>query len=183
VFFYNYAGYQAFQNIGVNQYISNHQAYEHGAEFEFDTRPVKGLYLGAFTTFLSSKVKNITLPDGTLADRVLPQAPDFALGWQVHYQFPVAGGQVTLGTDWKHESGSYFETNNAPDDYEPARTIGNVRVAYAFAQGKIEVAGFVNNVTDKWYRIYNLDLSGLLGATNQTYAKPRTWGASVTVHY
>ncbi|MGK4422329.1 hypothetical protein ACSLVQ_29185, partial [Klebsiella pneumoniae] len=32
VFFYNYQGYQAFQNIGVNQYISNHKAYEHGAE-------------------------------------------------------------------------------------------------------------------------------------------------------
>ena len=183
VFFYNYQGYQAFQNIGVNQYISNHQAYEHGAEFEFDTRPVKGLYLGTFVTFLSSTVKNITLPDGTLADRLLPQAPDFSLGWQVHYQFPVGPGQVTLGTDWKHESGSYFETNNAPDDYEPGRTLGNVRVSYAVMDGKVEVAGFVNNVTNKWYRIYNLDLSGLLGATNQTYAKPRTWGASITLHY
>ena len=183
VFYYNYANYQAFQNIGVNQYITNHQAYEHGAEFEFNTRPVKGLYLGAFATFLSSKIKNITLPDGSLADRILPQAPDFALGWQVHYQFPVGPGQVTLGTDWKYESGSYFETNNAPDDYEPSRTIGNVRVAYAILDGKLELAAFVNNVTDKQYRIYNLDLSGLIGATNQTYAKPRTWGASVTVRY
>jgi len=183
VFFYNYQGYQAFQNVGVNQYISNHQAYEHGAEFEFNTRPVKGLYLGTFMTFLSSKVKNITLPDGFVADRVLPQAPDFSLGWQVHYQFPVGPGQLTLGTDWKHESGSFFETNNAPDDYEPGRTIGNVRVSYAILDGKVEVAGFVNNVTDKWYRVYNLDLAGLLGSTNQTYAKPRTWGASVTLRY
>jgi iron complex outermembrane receptor protein len=182
-FFYNYGGYQAFQNVGVNQYISNHQAYEHGAELAFDTRPVKGLTLGTFATYLSSKVKNITLPDGTLADRVLPQAPEFALGWQVHYAFPVGPGQLTLGTDWKHESGSYFETNNAPDDYEPGRTIGNARISYAILDGKVEVAGFVNNLTDKWYRIYNLDLSGLLGATNQTYAKPRTWGASVTLRY
>jgi iron complex outermembrane receptor protein len=182
-FFYNYQGYQAFQNVGVNQYISNHQAYEHGAEFEFNTRPVNGLYLGTFVTFLSSKVKGITLPDGYVTDRVLPQAPDFSLGWQVHYQFPVGPGQLSLGTDWKHESGSYFETNNAPDDYEPGRTIGNVRVTYAIMDGKVELAGFVNNVTDKWYRVYNLDLSGLLGSTNQTYAKPRTWGASVTLRY
>ena len=183
VFFYNYQGYQAFQNIGVNQYISNHQAYEHGAELEFNTRPVKGLYLGAFATALSSKVKSITLPDGTLADRVLPQAPDFALGWQVHYEIPVGPGKLTIGTDWKHESGSYFETNNAPDDWEPSRTVGNARVSYAVMDGKVEVAAFVNNLTDRWYRIYNLDLSGLLGATNQTYAKPRTWGASLTVRY
>jgi iron complex outermembrane receptor protein len=183
VFFYNYHGYQAFQNLGVNQYISNHQAYEHGAEFEFNTRPVQGLYIGTFATFLSSKVKDIVLPDGSLADRVLPQAPDFSLGWNVHYQFPVGSGQVGLGTDWKHESGSYFETDNAPDDYEPGRTIGNVRVTYAILDGKLEFAGFVNNVTNRYYRIYNLDLSGLLGSTEQVYARPRTWGASVTVRY
>ena len=182
-FFYNYQGYQAFQNVGVNQYISNHQAFEHGAEFEFNTRPVTGLYIGTFATFLSSKVKDIALPDGTLADRKLPQAPGFSLGWNVHYQFPVGPGQLGLGTDWKYESGSYFETNNAPDDYEPGRTLGNVRVTYAVLDGKLEFAGFLNNVTDKLYRVYNLDLSGLLGATNQTYAKPRTWGVSVTVRY
>ena len=128
-------------------------------------------------------MKSITLPDGTLADRVLPQAPDFALGWQVHYEIPVGPGKLTIGTDWKHESGSYFETNNAPDDWEPSRTVGNARVSYAVMDGKVEVAAFVNNLTDRWYRIYNLDLSGLLGATNQTYAKPRTWGASLTVRY
>ncbi len=183
VFYYNYAGYQAFQNVGVNQYITNHQAYNHGAELAFDTRPIKGLYLGAFVTALSSKVKGITLPDGFVTDRVLPQAPKFALGWNAHYQVPVGPGVLGLGTDWKHESGSYFETNNAPDDFEAARTIGNVRVTYAVLDGKVELAGFVNNVTDKWYRVYNLDLSGLLGASNQTYARPRTWGASVTVRY
>ncbi|WP_353229841.1 TonB-dependent receptor [Novosphingobium sp.] len=182
-FFYNYANYQAFQNIGVNQYISNHQAYNHGAELALDTRPVKGLYLGTFVTVLSSKVKGITLPDGFVTDRVLPQAPEFAIGAQAHYQFPVGPGVLGLGTDWKHESGSYFETNNAPVDYEPARTIGNVRVTYAVMDGKVEMAGFVTNVTDKWYRVYNLDLSGLLGASNQTYAKPRTWGASITLRY
>jgi iron complex outermembrane receptor protein len=182
-FFYNYQGYQAFQNIGVNQYISNHQAYEHGAEFEFNTRPVTGLYLAAFATFLSSKVKDIALPDQTLADRVLPQAPDFTLGWNVHYQFAAGPGQLGIGTDWKYESGSFFETLNAPDDYEPGRTIGNVRVTYAVLDGKLELAAFANNVTNRYYRIYNLDLSGLLGATEQVYAKPRTWGVSVTVRY
>jgi iron complex outermembrane receptor protein len=61
--------------------------------------------------------------------------------------------------------------------------VGNVRVTYALHDGKYELAGFVNNVTDKRYRLYNLDLSGLLGSSNQTYARPRTWGASLTIKY
>ncbi len=183
LFYYNYQGYQAFQNIGVNQYITNHQAYAHGAEFELNTRPVPSLYLGAFLTLMSSKVKNITLPDGTQADRQLPQAPDSSVGWQVHYEIPAGPGKLGIGTDWKYESGEYFETNNAPDDYQPAHTVGNVRVTYALHDGRYELAGFVNNVTDRIYRLYNLDLSGLLGSSNQTYARPRTWGASLTVKY
>ena len=182
-FFYNYQGYQAFQNIGVNQYITNHQAYAHGAEFELNTRPLPGLYLGTFLTLMSSKVKNITLPDGTLADRVLPQAPGTSVGVQAHYEFPLAGGKFGIGTDWKYEGGEYFETNNAPVDFQPGHTVGNVRATYGLANGKYEVAAFVNNVTNNWYRVYNLDLSGLLGSSNQTYARPRTWGASVTVKY
>ncbi|HZV11254.1 MAG TPA: TonB-dependent receptor, partial [Novosphingobium sp.] len=183
VFFYNYQGYQAFQNVGVNQYISNHQAYEHGAEFEFNTRPVRGLYLGTFLTLLSTKVKNITLPDGTVADRVMPQAPKTSIGGQARYEFAAGPGKLAISTDWKYDSGEYFETNNAPVDFEPGHTVGNVRVSYALADGKYELAGFVNNVTDKWYRVYNLDLSSLLGASNQTYARPRTWGVSITAKY
>ena len=182
-FYYNYGGYLAFQNIGVNQYITNLQAYAHGAEFELNTRPVAGLYLGGFLTLMSSTVKNITLPDGSLADRVLPQAPGTSLGWQAHYEFPAGPGKLGIGTDWKYEAGQYFETNNAPDDYEPAHTVGNVRVTYSLQNGKYEIAGFLNNVTDKIYRIYNLDLSGLLGSSNQTFARPRTWGISLTAKY
>ncbi|HZU62917.1 MAG TPA: TonB-dependent receptor [Novosphingobium sp.] len=183
VFFYNYQGYQAFQNLGINQYISNHQAYVHGAEFDFNARPVAGLYLGAFLTLLSTRVKAIVLPDGTLADRQLPQAPKTSIGWQARYEFPAGPGRLALSTDWKYESGQYFETNNAPVDFQPAHTVGNVRVSYALAEGKYELAAFLNNVTDRHYLVYSLDLSSLLGASTQTYARPRTWGLSLTARY
>ena len=182
-FFYNYDGYQAFQNVGTNQYITNHKAYNKGVELEFNTRPVKGLYLSAFLTFLDSKVKGITLPAGVIADRQLPQAPQASAGWLARYEFAAGPGMLALQTDWKYESGQYFETINAPVDYEPGHTVGNVRISYKFGHGKYELAAFANNVTDKWYRVYNLDLSGLLGSSNQTYARPRWMGGSLTVNF
>ncbi|MBU6207740.1 MAG: TonB-dependent receptor, partial [Alphaproteobacteria bacterium] len=86
-FYYDYSNYQAFQNVGVNQVITNHQAYAHGAEFELNSRPLKGLYLSTFVTLMSSKIKNIVLPDNSLADRVLPQAPDTSIGALARYAF------------------------------------------------------------------------------------------------
>ena len=38
----------------------------------------------------------------------------------------------------------------------------------------------MTNLTDKRYKLYNLDLSGPFGFTQQTYARPRWFGASVT---
>ena len=45
------------------------------------------------------------------------------------------------------------------------------------------IAAFANNVTDKEYRIYNLDLGAVLGLSNQTYARPRWIGGSVTYNF
>ncbi|MEO5597541.1 MAG: TonB-dependent receptor [Novosphingobium sp.] len=183
VFHYDYKNYQAFQNVGTNQIITNNQAYVTGAEFELNTRPVNGLYLGAFMTLLSTKVKGVGLPDGSVVDTKLPQAPKTSIGWNARYEFAAGPGKLAIQTDWKYDGAQFLESFNAPDDWEKARTVGNVRVSYSLQDGKYEVAGFVNNVTDTRYRVYNLDLSGQLGASNQTFARPRSWGVSITAKY
>ena len=38
---------------------------------------------------------------------------------------------------------------------------------------------FVNNVTDKDYRIYNMDVSSAGGIDQATYARPRWFGGSL----
>jgi len=45
------------------------------------------------------------------------------------------------------------------------------------------VSGWVRNLADKYYRIYNLDLSGFLGFNQGVYGPPRTYGATFTYHW
>ena len=124
-------------------------------------------------------MKNIVLPAGRVTDRVMPQAPSTSLGGMARYQFPVGFGNVAVQTDWKYDSSQYFSTFNAPIDRERSRLVGNARLSFSTTDGHWEIAGFVNNITDKAYRVYNLDLSSTFGFSQQTYARPRWFGGSV----
>jgi iron complex outermembrane receptor protein len=179
-FHYKYSGYQSFELIGVTQLIRNKPARIKGLEVEFTTRPVAGLYLQAFLTLLDGEVRNVSLPGGAVLDREMPQAPSVSAGGMIRYEFAAGPGRLALQTNWKHDSRQYFSTFNAPIDREPARWVGDARISYAFDDLPVEAAFFVNNLTDKEYRLYNLDLSGPFGNTQQTYARPRWFGGSLT---
>jgi iron complex outermembrane receptor protein len=179
-FYYDYKDYQAFELVGIALAVRNKDATIKGLEFEFNTRPVEGLYLSTFATYLDSKVKDVTLPGGRVTDARMPQAPEFSAGGLVRYEMPLGDGKLALQTDWKYDSTQYFSTFNAPVDRQAGRVIGNARISYTSADRKWELAGFVTNLTDKHYKLYNLDLSGPFGFTQQTYARPRWFGASIT---
>ncbi|QUD88649.1 TonB-dependent receptor [Phenylobacterium montanum] len=183
VFDYVYDGYQAFTNVGLSQVVHNYDASDKGFELEVNTRPLPGLYMSAFLTVLDTKISHVVTPVGAVINPEMPQAPKTSVGVSARYQFPLGPGDAAIGTDWKYDSRQFLEAWNAPVDYEPARTIGNLRLSYAPAGGHIEGALFINNVSDVRYRVYNLDLSGLLGIVNQTYARPRTFGGSLTYRF
>jgi iron complex outermembrane receptor protein len=179
-FYYKYDGYQSFELLGVTQLIRNKPARIKGLEVEFTTRPVAGLYLQAFLTLLDGRVKNVRVPSGDILDRDMPQAPSVSLGGLIRYEFAAGPGRLALQTNWKHDSRQNFSTFNAPVDREPGRWVGDARISYAFEDMPLEAAVFVNNLTDRKYRLYNLDLSGPFGFTQQTYARPRWFGGSLT---
>ena len=53
----------------------------------------------------------------------------------------------------------------------------NARFTYSNEGGHWELSGWVKNLADKQYRVYNLDLSAL-GFDQGVYGPPRTYGAT-----
>lgn len=182
-FHYNYKNYQSFELSGLAVVVKNKQAYVNGLEAELNSHPVRGLYLQTNLTILDTKVKDVVLPNGDVVDRRMPQAPKLSLSALVRYEFQAGPGQLALQTNWKYDSAQYFSTFNAPVDLQRGRVFGDARISYQFDKLPLEAAFFVNNVTDKRYLIYNLDLSGPLGITQQTFARPRWFGGSMTVRF
>ncbi len=184
-FHYDYNGYQSFTLVPpATITISNQNAKLEGLEIEMNTRPVTGLYAQFFTALLHTRVKDIVLPSGRVADRKMPQAPKVSVGGLLRYEFtPGFGGILSAQTDWKYNTVLYFTAFNPPIDREPAHLVGNLRISYQPSSKRWEAAFFVNNVTNREYRIADVDASGFLGAAQQTFAPPRWIGGSLTFRY
>ena len=51
-------------------------------------------------------------------------------------------------------------------------------VGFMTGDGHWDFTAYVNNLADRYYRIYNLDISGFLGIDQNVYGAPRTFGAT-----
>src|SRR4029079_2695224 len=81
----------------------------------------------------------------------------------------------------KWDDDQYFTMLNAPVDFEPAHAVTNARFGYTTADSRWDVSAFIRNLTDRRYRVYNLDLSPL-GFNQSVYAPPRLWGVTLAYH-
>jgi len=184
VFYYDYKDYQAFQfdQETLSSSVRNTPARVRGAELEVRTRPLRSLEVSLGLSLLDAVAKGIVLPSGRIADRKMPQAPDASLNGLLRYTVPVSTGDVSFQYDFKYNRSFYFTVNNAPVEREDPHLLGNVRVAYDSSDERWDIGVFVKNVSNVYYRVYALDVSGL-GFSNDRPGLPRWWGINGSYHF
>jgi iron complex outermembrane receptor protein len=180
VFYYDYRNYQGFFLAGLTQVVQNVDATIKGAELEFAVTPTRGLNLELGISHLETLAKNVPLPAGGFTSTEMPQAPKWSVNAAARYEWNIPGGSLAIEGDTKWNTHEYLELLNAPVDYEPSYAVSNARFTYAHDVGHWDVSAWVKNLADKYYRVYNLDLSAL-GFNQGVYAPPRTYG--VTFNY
>jgi iron complex outermembrane recepter protein len=183
LFYYDYKNYQGFFLDFATQIVENINAKVKGGELEFAVVPVHGLNLQLGISRLDSRADNVPTPAGVLVTSELPQAPAWSVNAVARYEWPAFGGHLSAEVDGKWNKEQYLELVNAPVDLEPSYTVANARFGYASGDGRWDVSGYVRNLSDKHYRIYNLDLSGFLGINQSVYGPPRLYGATFTYHW
>lgn len=188
MFHYDYKGYQAFalaqtgSVTSTTTIVSNHPAKITGIELELTARPMRSIMLKPWITHMfEAKVYGITLPFGRTTDRDMPQAPNWSAGISASAEKPLGAGLVKLWTNWKYDGSQFLSTFNAPIQHERSRILGDVRLSYE--RGDWEGALFVNNVTNKAYRVASADLSLTSGSAGAAFAPPRWWGASLSYRF
>lgn len=180
LFHYDYDDYQAFSLTGLTPQVTNSDAEAYGGEIELFLNPAQGWDVIVGAAFLDSEVDFVpaVFPGSGTADAEFPQAPSLSLNFLVRYGWNVGNGTMAVQFDGKWNDDQFMEGTNSAVSLQESYGVYNARVSYDTENWGI--AGWVKNLGDEEYLLYNLDL-GLAGFIEQVFAPPRQFG--ITAQY
>ena len=180
-FYYDYSDFQTFRFELLNQVIFNADAEMMGAELELQASPAAGWDFQLGLAVLDPKAKDIPSPLGGTFNRTPVAAPKFSATALARYEWPALGGKLAVQAWGSYQSAVYYDIQNVSVSRQGGYGLGNLRISYADAAGRWEVAAFVHNITDEEYLSYTFDFTGTFGFNQQAYGRPR-W-AGLTLRY
>ncbi|HEX7819764.1 MAG TPA: TonB-dependent receptor [Sphingobium sp.] len=152
------------------------QGWVEGAEFELVAAPVENLRLTGNLGLLKTRYTDLLNNGVQLAGNEFARAPHVTAYIAADYRIPFGVHGVTLGTDWRYNSLfrlNALTQNNDQFDVRPY-WVGNVRLSVGLNDDRITGTFFINNVTDKDYKIHTLPASN--GSFKRYLGEPRTYG-------
>ncbi|WP_422010636.1 TonB-dependent receptor [Roseateles sp.] len=113
-------------------------------------------------------------PNGTVSinGNPLPRAPKWVWNWTLKYSTELAGGELTVLTDWAYKDKYNMFLYEAKEYTAKSALEGGLRVGYGWANGKYEVAAYSRNITNHRQVVAAIDFDNLTGIVNE----PRTYG-------
>lgn len=173
VFYYNYHNQQAFKTVGSFGSLFNADARTYGAEFELAARPFPHTTIDANLAYLHGTVKDVSLPDGTLADQRPAFAPTISWNVTARQEVPTEVGIFFGQAQVAYTGAHYFSTVNEPATHADGSALVELHGGWMTGDERTTLDVSVNNLTNKVYPIfeYNNAATGGFGMVN--YAPPR----------
>ena len=182
LYYYDYDDYQAFSLLGLTPQVANSDAESWGGELEMTLFPLDGLDVLIGVAYIDSDVDAVPDVFGGTVETEFPNAPEWSINALARYQWDMLGGRMAAQVDGVWNDDQYIEATNSQISEEEAYLVWNARLSYTSGSEAWEVAAWVKNAGDEVYRLYNLDL-GLLGISEEVYAPPRWYGATLTYRF
>jgi outer membrane receptor protein involved in Fe transport len=178
------------------QQLLNGDARVWGAEVEIAATPLPGLSIQSGfgwldAEFVSFKVeKFISQRRGgqnqepeklKYSGHSLIAAPRFSFSGITQYEIPLFGwGTLVPQYDFSYRSKVYLDPQEIDPVSQDGYWVHNARLALRSPDGRIEVAGWVENLTDERYKIDVFDLTIEFNTILEVWSDPRTYGVTVS---
>jgi iron complex outermembrane receptor protein len=108
------------------------------------------------------------------------EAPRWTLNGAARKAFQFSSGnELSLQWSFNYLGSRYSSVDNNFATFVPGSFIHNARVAYNLEASGIEIAAFINNISNVARMEYSYDLISSTGSLLRTYDKPRWLGLSV----
>ena len=100
----------------------------------------------------------------------------------IRYTWPIAIGGISLQGDFRAVGKQYFDIANNPIAHEDSYIVANASIGWESKDGRYELIGWVNNLTDEDYRTYVIPVTSL-GFTQNMIAPPRWYGVTLRINW
>jgi iron complex outermembrane receptor protein len=178
-------------STGVTMVFNGAAASGNGLEVDTTALLAPGFQVDVGVSLLDAKWDELITSDPDSADpsafrnfagNRLLRAPKLGLNLGAQYTFDAFGGSVTLNGGYRYQSKIYFNQFENILVGQPAYALLDARAEYRTDDGRLSLAVFGNNLTDKLYRTNVIRASGVYGSA-QFWGPPRTYGVQMTYHY
>lgn len=182
VYYQKYDNFQVsvVQSNGIARTLSAGTASNLGVEAEVALQPTPWLNVFANGGYIDGGIDD-KATNGRFAGNKFRLQPEFQAAAGFTIDAPLSEGVRIFATpSLTYRSRIFFEVPNNPVISQKAMTLVNLRAGIGFADGRIEVAGFVRNLTNKNYLLDAGNTGGAFGIPTFIPAEPRFYGAQVT---
>lgn len=181
-FYYDYKDHQAFAFVQLVQQLTNLDATVYGGEIELLALPTDALVLQLGVSLLESTVEDVGMPNGSIRDRELSNAPSLSVNGLARYTWSAFDGDVAVQFDFNYNDEYCFTPICHPVENRDSYVVSNARISYTTADENWEIAAFVNNLNDEEYSMSTLD-SSFVGMAGSALGNPRWYGATISYRW
>ena len=173
VFYYHYQNYQAFEFVHFTSILFNAPARDYGAELSASMLLTPTLTADVGVAYLHTKVMDVGLPDGTIADQVQPLSPNLSATANLRKDWRESFGTIFAAAGVVYVGSRYYGSVNQPELLGPSYVEGNVSAGYTSPNGKWNSMLSVRNVGDKAIIVDRFDVVSSGGYSERSLAPPR----------
>lgn len=186
-FYYDYSDLQVTITIPpATTLVQNADVKVYGFEADLNLQVTDAFRLNAAATVLHARNKRFASIDDAnpsaglqdLSGKRISRAPDFTFSGGMEYRVDLGGSllnALTLRGDVSYSSDVVLRYFGRPNDVQRRHALLNFSAALTDIDEKTSLRAFINNVTDKRYRLA-VSYLGPIGAYVGNYGPPRTWG-------
>lgn len=196
VFHYDYRDIQAValdndRGVNITRIVSLGDAKISGFDSELSLAPTDALRISLGVGLLDTELRSSLLqsspfPPGVLPvdGNDLPLASDVSLNGLVQYTWSLSdAGSLTaqVDGDWRSEFSFTATGSREATEHSDGYGLVNGRLRWHDASERLMVEGFVENLTDKRYFLFNANV--FPDNASGTWGRPRTWGVRLQFEF
>jgi iron complex outermembrane recepter protein len=179
VYYYDYSDYQGYAWNGIQGLVGNYDAEFYGADLELLAMLPGDLRLSLGGAWSETTVEDVPTVYAGVRDQDAVMAPEWIVNGSLQKTVALGSGELSFVWSFDYIDDRYASVDNNPATAVKGSTMHNLRVAWTLPDSGLELAAFLNNVTDTERQLFTYDLVAAGGFTISPYDKPRWWGASI----